>query len=176
MNKFEETFEDIFESLTSIHIVNSDKDLDNSYIDSYSTKQQKMRDKEITRLLNLYVDGYQKKIGSNIIIKWLIIVLCLLILLSFSIVFIIIILGYDRKSGISSKDLAALISVCITFLTLIVGILKIITTYVFPKNEEEYITRIVESIQKNDLENKKENIRTVSSAHDKEKTSNAEMK
>ena len=51
-----------------------------------------------------------------------------------------------------------LISVCITFLTLIVSILKIITKYVFPKKEEEYITRIVEIIQNNDLENKKENI------------------
>ena len=50
-------------------------------------------------------------------------------------------------------------SVCLTFLTLIVGILKIITKYVFPVNDEEYITRIVELIQNNDLENKKENIR-----------------
>lgn len=48
---------------------------------------------------------------------------------------------------------------CITFLTLIVGVLTIITKYVFPENEEEYITRIVEIIQRNDLENKKENIK-----------------
>ena len=38
-------------------------------------------------------------------------------------------------------------------------LLQTITKYIFPENEEEYITRIVEMIQNNDLENKKENIR-----------------
>ena len=52
-------------------------------------------------------------------------------------------------------NVAKLISVCVTFLTLIVGIMTIITKYVFPENEEEYITRIVEIIQNNDLEHKK---------------------
>lgn len=41
---------------------------------------------------------------------------------------------------------------------MIIGILTIIAKYVFPEKEEEYITRIVEIIQNNDLENKKENI------------------
>jgi H+/Cl- antiporter ClcA len=59
----------------------------------------------------------------------------------------------------SIKAVIQLISVCVTFLTLIISILKIITKYVFPEKEEEYITRIVEIIQNNDLENKKENIR-----------------
>lgn len=90
----------------------------------------------------------------------MIFILCLLILIAFSIVFIILVTDFKiTKSSITAKDLAGLISVCITFLALIVGILKIITTYVFPEHEEEYITRIVEAIQKNDLENKKENIR-----------------
>ena len=62
----------------------------------------------------------------------------------------------DEKS---IESVIQLITACITFLTLIVSILKIITKYVFPANDEEYITRIVEIIQNNDLENKKENIR-----------------
>lgn len=37
---------------------------------------------------------------------------------------------------------------------------KIITKYVFPQNEEEYITHIVKSIQDNDLKNKKANIKS----------------
>ena len=43
---------------------------------------------------------------------------------------------------------------------MVVGILKIITKYVFSDKDEEYITKIVEIIQNNDLENKKENIKT----------------
>lgn len=39
---------------------------------------------------------------------------------------------------------------------------------VFPENEEEYITRIVEIIQNNDLEHKKENIRVKSMVQSEE--------
>ena len=56
-------------------------------------------------------------------------------------------------------NVVQIISVCVTFLGLIIGLLQTITKYIFPENEEEYITRIVEMIQNNDLENKKENIR-----------------
>lgn len=35
--------------------------------------------------------------------------------------------------------------------------------YVFPEKEEEYITRIVEIIQRNDLDNKRENIKAQTS-------------
>lgn len=62
------------------------------------------------------------------------------------------------KQNNSINSLVEVISVCITFLSLIIGVLTIITKYVFPEKEEEYITRIVEIIQNNDLENKKENI------------------
>lgn len=48
-------------------------------------------------------------------------------------------------------------------------LLKIITKDVFPVNDEEHITRIVELIQNNDLENKKENIRVrIASVESKE--------
>lgn len=59
----------------------------------------------------------------------------------------------------SIANVVQIISVCVTFLGLIIGLLQTITKYIFPENEEEYITRIVEMIQNNDLENKKENIR-----------------
>jgi hypothetical protein len=42
---------------------------------------------------------------------------------------------------------------------MIIGMLKIIVRYIFPENEEQYITKIVEDIQKNDLKNKRENIK-----------------
>ena len=64
-----------------------------------------------------------------------------------------------------------MIAVCITFLSSVIGILTIITKYVFPEKEEEYITRIVEIIQTNDLENKRENIKAQASAAKKSKVS-----
>ena len=80
--------------------------------------------------------------------------------MAFVILFVVLIIRVQWfLSDISIEDVVQLISLCLTFITLIFGILTIITKYVFPENDEEYITRIVESIQKNDLENKKENIK-----------------
>ena len=56
-------------------------------------------------------------------------------------------------------DIAALISSYLAIIGLIVGILKIIAEYVFPKDDEKYITEIVKAIQDNDLKNKQENIK-----------------
>lgn len=53
------------------------------------------------------------------------------------------------------NETVALATACITYLTLVIGLMKIITKYVFPQKEEEYIARIVESVQVNDLANKK---------------------
>ena len=86
--------------------------------------------------------------------------ICILILLCFTVTLIALVLKFNGSTDAKSiESVVQLITVCVTFLTLIVSILKIITKYVFPANDEEYITRIVEIIQNNDLENKKENIR-----------------
>lgn len=66
----------------------------------------------------------------------------------------------EEKSEVSVEMMVSLITVCVSYLTLIFGILTIITKYVFPEKEEEYITAIVKLIQKNDLANKRENMRT----------------
>ena len=62
-------------------------------------------------------------------------------------------------SELDIQDVVAFITACISFISLIIGLLTIITKYFFPENDEQYITTIVESIQKNDLENKRENAR-----------------
>ena len=48
-----------------------------------------------------------------------------------------------------------------SFISLVIGLLTIITKYFFPESDEQYITKIVETIQQNDLENKKENAKNV---------------
>ncbi len=83
--------------------------------------------------------------------------------------FIVFIRNVDFNGEANSiPEVIQFISVCVTFLGLIVGLLQIITKYVFPENEEEYITRIVELIQNNDLENKKENIKVHVKANNSE--------
>ncbi len=80
----------------------------------------------------------------------------------FSILFIGLInsvILYPTK--VSTDNVVSLITVGNTYITLVISILKIIINYVFPQKEEEYITRIVEMIQANDLDNTKENISAI---------------
>ena len=159
-NDFSNELHSISDSLTFIQAVDNDNDINKAYVDTYATRQQKTRDCKITDLLSTYVETYNYKSKSNKWYKGILFFICIGILLAFCISFIIFICNVDFNGEASSlSDVIQLISVCITFLGLIVGLLQTITKYVFPANEEEYITRIVELIQNNDLENKKENIR-----------------
>ena len=129
-----------------------------SFNDPFVTEEQKLRDSEITKLLKEYVSWYQSKVRNSKICRYLILIPCILIVIGFA-----ILLGYfgccisTADEAVSVEDLTAFITACISFISLIISILVIITKYFFPENDEQYITKIVESIQKNDLDNKREN-------------------
>jgi hypothetical protein len=155
----------------SVQTVNNDSEMngDPPYVDGYTTGEQRKRDAKITELLNEYVSGYAYKNASNKWYKGILLGISLLILLILSGVFIYLVLkifSVDSNDEVTVAGLIEVISICITFLTLIIGILKIITKNVFPENEEQYITKIVEIIQNNDLENKKENIKAKDQSDD----------
>lgn len=142
-------------------VSSNNKELDRPYNDNFMTEQQKQRDKKITELLTDYTETYKCKSKCNKIYKILIFALFYIIMLVFSgsLVYIGYKVNFMDKS-LTTENLIAFIGTCVTFITLIVGLLKTIVEYIFPQNEEEYITRIVESIQNNDLENKRENIKS----------------
>lgn len=169
---YEKIIGSIIDSVQYIKKVDNDKEMADTYIDTYTTKQQRLRDKKVTELLEQYVEGYKYKNQSNKWYKGILLGCSCTILIAFSVIFIILILKMDfTNQNTSPSSLIEIISVCITFLSLIIGILTIIAKYVFPEKEEEYITRIVEIIQNNDLENKKENIAAqLKSAREKQDT------
>lgn len=174
--KYQRTVHQILNSVNRIKAIKDEKTVDNPYVDEYTTDQQRARDKEITTLLQLYVKAYEYKNKSNKLYKGILFGACVGILIAFTTALIILVNKLSISSDNTSVEaVVQLVSVCITFLTLIVGILKIITKYVFPVNDEAYITRIVELIQNNDLENKKENIKVKSIIiENKENKSNME--
>ena len=131
------------------------------YKDPFVTREQKKRDEHITRLLDKYVSFYESKVRHSTICRYVILIPCVLIIIAFSILLIVLsinVLSADNE--LRGQDLVAFITACISFSSLIIGLLTIITKYFFPENDEQYITTIVESIQKNDLENKRENARS----------------
>ena len=143
--------------------VKQDSDLD--YKDPFVTLQQKKRDQKITELLTEYVNFYKKKVRHSTICRYLILTPCVLIILGFA-----VLLGYfalrivHAAAPLEIGDLVTFVTACVSFISLIIGLLTIITKYFFPENDEQYITAIVESIQKNDLENKRENAKHEQSA------------
>ncbi len=84
----------------------------------------------------------------------------MLIIVAFASVFVSLLINFDFSTDLdTTESLVGLISVCVTFLTSVIGVLKIIVKYCFPENDEKYITEIVKAVQQNDLENKKENLK-----------------
>lgn len=163
-NDYLENLSIIANSFGSFNSYNDgDKIEDCAYADSFTTEQQKIRDEQITKLLTTYVKTYEDKSKSNNLLKSVLFWLCFGILIVLTLTFfIVLVFKFDLKASEATlANVVQVISICVTFSASVIGLLRIITRYVFPENEEQYITRIVEIIQKNDLENKKENIKVV---------------
>jgi hypothetical protein len=53
----------------------------------------------------------------------------------------------------AAKDIVAIVSICVTILGSIFGLLKMVAKYVLPLNEESNMQRFVDTIQENDFKN-----------------------
>ena len=154
------TLEDFYNFLKSSFFSRAETEEELDYKDPFVTKEQKKRDEHITRLLDEYVSFYESKVKHSKVCRYIILIPCVLIILAFSGLLIFLSLKVlNVDSDLKIQDVVAFITACISLISLIIGLLTIITNYFFPENDEQYITQIVESIQKNDLENKRENAR-----------------
>lgn len=133
------------------------------------TDEEEERDRKISRLLEHYVNNYREKIKFNQKYKLIIIWFCFSVVILFlaGIVALMILAGAHNNIGIES--VVGIVASIISFVGLFIGVLKIITEYVFPKDEEQYITKIVEDIQKNDLANKRTDMEFMRNDNESEK-------
>ncbi len=146
-------------------------DGDSQFNDNYQTREQKARDCEITKLLRQYVTSYSEKVKTQKTYRTVLLILCSSIIGLFSIAFLILLLYFGfNSSSVDVSGVVSLISICITFLVSILGLAQIITKYCFPENDEEYISKIVETIQANDLQNKLANMQNTTNSETKEKS------
>lgn len=138
-------------------VTGGDDTLDDDNRDPIETNEQKIRDKRITELLEAYVNFYKRKVRHNVICRYLILLPCIWVVYKFS----CSLLNLASQIAILEEDLAlsdlgAFITACVSFISLIIGLLTIITKYFFPENDEQYIATIVESVQTNDFKTKSE--------------------
>ena len=145
------------EDLCNVPFAPADDDETLGIQDPFETPNQNERDNQITELLTAYVKFYKRKAVHSTICRYLILIPCLFIIGAFArslFSFASHISSVERE--IQVTDVISFITACISFISLIISLLVIITKYFFPENDEQYITKIVESIQKNDLETKRE--------------------
>lgn len=148
------SFDEILEDVRIFHSVEREEELK----DKWLTKEQSVRDHEITKLLQQYVKSYTTKTDDNLRYRRLILIACAAI-----VGVAVFCCGYVtvKIAPMEDKNLNDIVTIITAYAGVIastMSVVTIITKYIFPENEEQYITEIVKAIQENDLENKKVNI------------------
>lgn len=136
--------------------IDSDEDLS----DKYQLEEQKNRSRSISTILHHYEQSYSSKASFQRsyrkLLFWGASIIVLLFVLAILFVLIYAMLHSD------SLEIAGVATIVTTIVSLVISILelvRIIIKYCFPENDDEYIVRIVETIQMNDLEKTKESNR-----------------
>ena len=133
--------------------------------DEWQTEQQALRDLQITELLKCYVDGYSHKVKVNKKYRFWIMISCAVLVVAVAFCCVFATVKITPMENKSIGDIMTLITAYGGIIGSVLGVVKIITKYIFPENDEQYITEIVKAIQQNDLENKKVNINARIEAH-----------
>ena len=95
------------------------------------------------------MDSYEKKVNSSIWYRVIILVVCIGVVIAFACAlryFAIRVANWENELQIS--NLVAFVTACISFVSLIIGLLTIITKYFFPENDEQYITQLLKVSRK----------------------------
>lgn len=130
---------------------------DNQLNDNYQPEEEKIRIKAISSILCQYENAYKNKVEFQDKYRRKLFWGCAGIVILFVIIIAGIILYAVCNAG--SMDFAGMVAIITAVVSLVVSIIElvqIITTYCFPENDEEYIVKIVKSIQENDLARMKE--------------------
>lgn len=163
----EETFDKLL-NLASVEAVggggkaahiplNSDEQLrDNPY-----PEEERERSQSISAILRHYEYSYKNKVEFQCWYRKILFWGCVVIISIFTYTTLKI-LTYTMEN-ITALDFTGVAAVITATLSLVVSIMELvhtITKYCFPQNDEEYIVRIVESIQNHSLEKTKESNRS----------------
>lgn len=152
----EEELKDTLERVAFFTSAHDDRQLGR---DPFQTDQQRHRDERISDLLDEYTESYKDKRRFREQARSDLFLLCTAIIVGASVLFgLLVCKVLISPQTMEIAELGTFITACVGFLVLVIKLLEIITRYCFPENDEEYITRIVQSIQENDLQNKLANI------------------
>ena len=133
---------------------------DDELSDKYQPEEQKNRSQSISAILSHYEQSYDYKVRFQKLYRKILFWGCSGIVVLFVIaILLILIYAVFHSDSIELAGVATVITAVVSLVGSMLGLVHIITKYCFPENDEEYIVRIVESIQGNDLEKIKESNR-----------------
>ncbi len=135
----------------------------NSRYDNVSTKDENYaeqlksvhkefvkRNNKLTGLLDDYIDNRRERIKTNDFLKkfifWLFVVLLVLLTVAVVIVFIKVDINNANIASVAS-----LVSVAVTYLGSLLSIFKIMSTYLFPIDEEKDTIEMIKAVIENDI-------------------------
>lgn len=143
--------------------LSGDEEVDENFkpfVDHFQTAQQRKRDETITELLKEYSHSYAEKGRVKRLCQEYIMFVCgvFVVVSVFGIIGLSCRVIFTPESISDLNGLAAFVTAFIGFVSLVFGLITIITKYAFPENDEQYITEIVKAIQDNDLKHKIKNM------------------
>ena len=137
--------------------LNSDAQL----TDNYSQEEEKTRSRSISTILTYYGQSYKNKIYFQDKYRKILFWGCGAIIALFVVAEVcILIFTLKNVNKLNLSGVAAMITATAALVISILDLVRVITKYCFPENDEEYIVKIVKSIQNNDLEKFKESNRS----------------
>lgn len=133
---------------------------DSQLTDNYEPEEEKDRSRSISTILRYYGQSYKNKIEFQKRYRKVLLIGCGVITVIFAVAVLFVV--YYAIRNANALDISGIITIITAIISLVVSILDLVRTmtkYCFPENDEEYIVKIVEAVQTNDLEKYKEHNR-----------------
>lgn len=159
---FEELLNNAKQNADKGKILNLGLKSDEEFTDHYELEEEKGRSHSISAILQSYEDSYKDKIEFQKKYRRILFWGCSLVIVSFAgAIMVALYYTFKNLANIELAGMAALMTAILSLLVSIIKLVHTITKYCFPKNDEEYIIKIVKSIQKHDLKRVQEHNRII---------------
>lgn len=130
---------------------------DDQLTDNYMSEHEKRHSQSITNILRDYEYSYRNKVNFQKTYRKILFWGCSILIILFAAVSVWSLhYGVVQASVLKLEGVATIIAAVISLIVSILKLVHTITKYCFPEKDDEYILKIVDSIQKNDLERAKE--------------------
>lgn len=150
-------WENLDELIESLSLNNNEKILEPVRTESEFNKMVRTeindRETHYTRLLEMFIDFYEKKQSQKTILKWIFfagMIMCLAAIIFFSVSIGINAAKFNLEEF--STFVPVIITAAVSFISAIVSIPLVITNYIFDNTEDEKLVDLIGKMQAHDIE------------------------